>query len=82
MKLSTHFFNYNKTSRCFVVEISEISSLTKGFKPKDGITLNNPTTDTKKFYKFTKADLNKDHEIGGWRFTNEETRTTILIIND
>jgi len=84
IKISTNNLHYNKKTKTFVAEISDLikfSDFKKGFM--SGVEIFNPKTNKSKRYFLSKIDKDgSDEDIYGWNFENEETRTKLLIIND
>ena len=77
--ITTDQLYYNKDTRTFSAEISDLSHL----KIVQNIFIHNPKTGVSKKYDFRKMDRDSSGEdIYGWWYENKETETKLLLIND
>lgn len=78
--LSTDYLHYNKATRTFSTELSDIPTR---FVPSNVVYIKNPKSGVTKAYKFTHKDTDASNEdVYGWHYHNIETNTDLLIIND
>jgi len=72
--------NWNKDSRTFSAEISELRNVSPGAKE-----INVVNKDTNKTVKFTFVSTDKDgsgEDTYGWNYENKEMDLKLLVIND
>lgn len=78
MILSTDLFHYNKDSKKFSAEISELPNVNK---LPYSLALKNPKTGKTCNFYFMFADMSQEGEIYGWNFSSS-IGVDLLIIND
>jgi len=75
--LNTNQFTYNKESKCFSAELSDLRNINPYLDRT--IIFTNPNTKKSAEFKFTKTDTDGE-DIFGWNYQSDELR--LLIIND